>query len=63
MTRKAYIVVSGTIFSIVALLHLCRILYGWEAQIGGFVAPAWVSWLSLVVAGYLAAVAFRLLRR
>ncbi len=54
---------SGTIFGIVALLHLARIIYGWPAQIGTFIVPTWVSWLSLLVAGYLAITAFILLRK
>jgi len=63
MSQRTFLGVSGTIFAIVALLHLARIIYGWPAQIGTFVAPAWVSWLSLLVAGYLAITAFSLLRK
>lgn len=63
MSHKTFFGVSGTIFGAVAILHLLRILFGWEAQIGSFVVPTWVSWLSLLVAGYLAITAFSLLRK
>lgn len=63
MSQKAFFGMSGTIFGIVALLHLARIIYGWPAQIGTFIVPTWVSWLSLLVAGYLAITAFILLRK
>lgn len=63
MSQKAFLGVSGTIFGAVAILHLARIVYGWEAQIGTFVVPTWVSWLSLLVAGYLAITAFTLLKK
>ncbi len=63
MGHKAFLGVSGTVFGIIALLHLARIIYGWPAQIGTFVVPTWVSWLSLVVAGYLAITAFMLLKK
>jgi hypothetical protein len=63
MSQKAFLGVSGTIFGIVAILHLARIIYGWPAQIGTFVVPTWASWVSLFVAGYLALTAFILLRK
>ncbi len=63
ISQKTFLGVSGTVFGIVAILHLARIFYGWPAQIGSFVVPAWISWLSLLVAGYLAVTAFILLRK
>ncbi|MCI0427958.1 MAG: hypothetical protein L0Z46_08090 [Nitrospiraceae bacterium] len=63
MSQKTFLGVSGTIFGIIAVLHLLRIMYGWPAQIGSFVVPAWLSWLSLLIAGYLAITAFSLLRK
>jgi hypothetical protein len=63
MSHRAFLVVSGTIFAIIALLHLARIVYGWPGQIGTFVVPTWLSWLSLLIAGYLAITAFSLLRK
>ena len=63
MSQKAFLAVSGTIFGIIAILHLARVMYGWPAQIGTFVVPTWASWLSLLVAGYLAITAFILLKK
>ena len=63
MSQRTFLGVSGTIFGIIAVLHLLRIMYGWPAQIGTFVVPTWLSWLSLLVAGYLAITAFSLLRK
>ena len=63
MSQRTFLGVSGTIFGIIAILHLARIIYAWPAQIGRFVVPAWLSWLSLLVAGYLAITAFSLLRK
>ena len=63
MSQKAFLAVSGTIFGIIAILHLARIVFGWPAQIGSVHVPTWASWLSLLVAGYLAITAFILLRR
>ena len=54
MTQRSFPLITGAIFSLIALLHLLRIVFGWEAIIGGWVAPTWVSWVALLVAGYLA---------
>ena len=63
MSQRTFLGVSGTIFGIIAILHLLRITYGWPAQIGSFTVPTWLSWLSLLIAGYLAITAFILLRK
>ena len=60
MSQKGFLTVSGTIFGVIALLHLARILAGWPAHIGTFEVPMWLSGVSVVVAGYLASSAFRL---
>ena len=58
MSRKAYLVISGIIFGLVSLLHLARVVFGWEAVIGVWTVPFWVSWGGFVVAGILSAWAF-----
>jgi hypothetical protein len=54
MSRRAYLLVSAAIFSLVALLHLARVVFGWSAVIGGWNIPMWLSWVGLIVAGALA---------
>jgi uncharacterized membrane protein len=53
MNQRSFSLLAGIIFIIIALLHLLRILYGWEAVIGGWAVPKWISWAALAVAGYL----------
>jgi len=60
MTHKAYFLVSGVIFSAVALVHALRVALKWEAVIGGWEFPIWLSVAGLIVAAYLAYSAFRL---
>jgi hypothetical protein len=62
MGRKAYLAISGSIFGIVALLHLARALYHLPVQLGTVAIPVWPSWAAVVVAGVLCVWAFRLLR-
>jgi hypothetical protein len=53
MSHKSFCLVAGIIFTIIALLHLLRVIYDWDAVIGGWPVPRWISWLALVIAGYL----------
>lgn len=53
MNSKNYLKVTSVLFLVIALLHLLRLVYGWQAVIGGWTAPMWLSWVALVVAGYL----------
>ena len=60
MSQRSFPLITGAIFALIALLHLLRIVFGWEAIIGGWVLPAGVSWVALLAAGYLAYEGFRL---
>ncbi len=63
MNRQTYLLATATIFAIIGLLHLARIVFGWEALIGGWAVPAWASWLALAVSAILAFWGFRLALR
>lgn len=60
MTAKTYLKVTGIFFSIITLVHLARIVYGWEAVIGGWTIPLEISYLAAIVGGYLAYSAYKL---
>ena len=60
MNQKSFNTFAGVVFLVVAVLHLFRLLFRWEAVIGGWVVPTWVSALALVLSGYLARSAFKL---
>jgi len=56
---RRYELVSGTIFAIVSLVQLTRILMGWPVQIDLFTVPIWFSGIAFIVAGGLSIWAFR----
>ena len=60
MNQKTFTVTAGIVFVIVAVLHVMRLFFGWEAIIGGWHVPLWISWLALAASGYLAYTAFTL---
>lgn len=45
--------VAGTIFGIVALVHLWRLLTGFDAVVAGWQVPLWVNGLGAAVTGAL----------
>jgi hypothetical protein len=60
---RAYLIVSRTLFALIALFHLARMLTHWSAVIGGWAAPLWVSGLGFVLAGALSVWGAQLSRR
>lgn len=60
MSQRSFLLVSAIVFTLVFLLHVLRLVYGWDAMIGGWTVPVWVSWIGVVVSGFLALEGFRL---
>lgn len=60
MEYKRYCTISGVLFSLVALAHLSRIVYGMSVQVDDYAVPMFVSWVGLAVPAGLAAWAFRI---
>ena len=48
MTSRPYLLISGTVFGVVAVVHLLRSLNGWSFELGPWTVPMWVSWLGTV---------------
>ncbi len=63
MTEKNYLIVSATMFALVALMHFVRLLNHWSFQIGTMTVPIWGSWLVLLIGFFLSVWAFRLISR
>lgn len=62
MTPRRYHILTAAVFAVVGLLHLARIALGWQAVLGGWSVPMWLSWAALLVSGSLAWWGLRLSR-
>jgi hypothetical protein len=62
MKQGAFLLVTSSIFALIALLHALRVVYGWNVTIGEWTVPVWVSAVGFLIAGYLAFQAFFLKR-
>jgi hypothetical protein len=63
MKTRLYLMISGSIFGIVAVLHLLRLMNHWPFQLGPWALPLLASWFALVVSAGLCGWAFRLSSR
>lgn len=54
-----YVVVSGVLFGVIAVVQAVRALNQWPVHVGDFDVPVWGSWVAMVVAGSLCVWAFR----
>ena len=54
MSQRTFSLIVATVFSVIGVLHLLRLVYGWEAIVGGWAVPMWISWVALLIASYLA---------
>jgi hypothetical protein len=47
---KAYLIISGSLFTLIALLHFARLLQHWPAVVAAWAVPVWASGLGLIIA-------------
>ncbi len=62
-SHKVYLILSGSIFFLVAMLHLCRLALHWQIVLGPWRAPYWASYIGFPVALGYSIWAYRLYRR
>ena len=56
---KPFTTIAIAVFTLVAVVHLLRLVFGWEVVVTGYVVPVWWSGLGLIVAGGLALMVWR----
>ncbi len=56
---KPFTTIAVAIFTLMAIVHLLRLAFGWEVVVTGYVIPVWWSAIGIVVAGGLALMVWR----
>jgi hypothetical protein len=51
---KPFSMIAIGIFSLICIVHIARLIYGFEVTVSGWVIPLWVSFPGAVVTGGLA---------
>lgn len=52
--------IFSAVFALVAILHALRIINQWEAVIGGWNVPMWLSGLAIVLASILSVIGYKI---
>ncbi len=60
LSSKMFYKIAGVVFAIVGVLHLLRVILGWNLVYAGWDFPAWLSLVAAVVLFYLSFNAFKL---
>lgn len=59
MTHKTFMGVATVVFSLVAIAHALRFVFGWPVAINNSAVPVWLSGIAALFAGYMAVQAYR----
>ncbi|MDD5710888.1 MAG: hypothetical protein PHV43_02190 [Candidatus Colwellbacteria bacterium] len=62
MKRNNFFALTGLIFSAIFVAHALRIINGWQFSLGSWEAPTAISWVCLLISGWLAWTAYRFLK-
>ncbi|KAF0143395.1 MAG: hypothetical protein FD156_2656 [Nitrospirae bacterium] len=56
---KPFTKIAIAVFSLVAILHLLRLVFGWEVIVSGMIVPVWFSAIGFIIAAGLAFLLWR----
>ena len=56
---KPFTTIAVAFLTLIAVVHLIRLVAGWEVVVAGFVIPVWWSALGLVIPGGMALMVWR----
>jgi hypothetical protein len=61
--EKGFHMAIGIVFTIVALLHLSRIVFGWDFNLGSWDVPYWLNGVGTLITAFFAYVSFSLAKQ
>ena len=56
---KPFTTIAVIVFSLIALIHLLRLFFGWEVIVNGMILPIWISVPGFLIASGLALMLWR----
>lgn len=59
MSKRVALIIAGTVFAIVAIVHVLRIFYAISVIVASYTLPMWASWVGLFVALILSILMFK----
>lgn len=61
--ERAYLLIVGIVFAVVAVAHLLRLFSSGSLVLMGWAVPLWLSWIGVLVTAYLSYTSFILAAR
>ena len=61
--ERTYLLITGVVFSVIALAHMVRVLYQTDIIILGWEVPVFLSWIGIAISLYLAFSSFYFMTR
>ncbi len=59
MTQRTFRTTAGVLFALITLLHGLRLVSGWEVLVNGRLVSPLLSWVAVLLFGFLTYAAFR----
>ena len=53
MPARTYGIITSVLFAVIGLIHLLRVIFGWQFVIGTWNVPTWLSIVAVVLLGFL----------
>lgn len=62
-SQRTLLRLVALVFLAVAFLHLVRLAFGWTLILGSVDVPLWISWLGVIIPGYLSYASFHFAKK
>jgi len=56
---KPFTTIAVIFFAVICIVHVLRLIFGWEANINGMTIPMWISILGALVSAVLAVMVWK----
>jgi hypothetical protein len=60
MKKNNFVWLASLIFLMIGVVHIFRLLIGWQVSIAGFMVPMWIYWVEAFASLCLAFLGFRM---
>lgn len=61
--ERAFHRAAAYVFGIIAIMHLLRLVFGWQFNLFGWATPYWLSGIGAVVAAFLSYASFQITKK
>ena len=60
MTKNHFVLLASFIFLMIGVVHIFRLLIGWQVTIAGFMVPMWIYWVEAFASLFFSFLGFKI---